>query len=45
VNPEAQTINVYRSMTGVREFGMTEEVPGDDVLPGFSMPVAQVFGG
>jgi len=27
----------------MREFGEAESLTGDDVLPGFSVPVAQLF--
>ena len=34
---------VYRSSTDVREFREADELAGDDVLPGFHVPVAQLF--
>jgi Uma2 family endonuclease len=37
------TVRVYRSVEDVREFGVGDELPGDDVLPGFSVPVSQLF--
>jgi Uma2 family endonuclease len=43
VDPEARIIYAYRSPTDVREFRETDELPGDDVLPGFRVPVAQLF--
>ena len=42
-DPTAKTVFVYRSLTEVREFGEGENVPGDDVLPGFSAPVGDLF--
>jgi len=36
-------VSAYRSMTDVREFGEDDALPGDDVLPGFSVPVASSF--
>jgi Uma2 family endonuclease len=44
VDPEARVIYAYRSMTDVREFTADDMLPGDDVLPGFSVQVAQLFG-
>lgn len=41
--PETQTVYAYRSPTDVREFGINDVVPGDDVLPGFNAPVAMLF--
>lgn len=40
--PATQTVYAYRSPTDVREFGINDVVPGDDVLPGFSAPVAML---
>jgi len=42
-DPTAQTVYAYRSMTDVREFTADDTLPGDDVLPGFAVPVAQLF--
>jgi hypothetical protein len=33
----------YRALTEVREFGENDDLPGDDVLPGFSVKVAELF--
>ncbi len=41
--PESGTVYAYRSLTDVREFGEKDNLPGDDVLPGFSVPVAPLF--
>ncbi|MCS6941107.1 MAG: Uma2 family endonuclease, partial [Roseiflexus sp.] len=43
VDPHARRVYAYRSMTDVREFTEADELPGDDVLPGFSVPVAALF--
>jgi Uma2 family endonuclease len=37
------TVRAYRSLVDVREFGAGDELPGDDVLPGFSMRVEKLF--
>jgi len=36
-------VYAYRSLTDVREFGEADTLAGDDVLPGFSVPVASLF--
>jgi Uma2 family endonuclease len=43
VDPEAQRIYAYRSLTEVQEFTEKDELSGDEVLPGFSAPVAELF--
>jgi Uma2 family endonuclease len=43
VDPQAWMVYAYRSMTDVREFSEHDELPGDDILPGFSVKVAQLF--
>ena len=42
-DPDSRTVSVYRSLTDVREFTERDALPGDDVLPGFSVPVASLF--
>ncbi len=42
-DPAARTIYAYRSLTDVREFTESGTLTGDDVLPGFSVPVANLF--
>jgi Uma2 family endonuclease len=42
-NPADKTVYSYRSTTDVREFGEADALIGDDVLPGFSVPVASLF--
>ena len=42
-DPATRTVYAYRSLTDVREFPETATLPGDDVLPGFSVPVAALF--
>jgi Uma2 family endonuclease len=37
------TVRVYRSFEDVREYGPGDALPGDDVLPGFSVPVSRLF--
>jgi Uma2 family endonuclease len=43
VDPEARTITVYRSASQVQVFGMGDTLTAEDVLPGFSTPVAALF--
>lgn len=44
VHPRTRAVTVYRSRTDVRVLGEGEVVEGGDVLPGFSLVVAEVFG-
>jgi Uma2 family endonuclease len=43
VDPPARTVYAYRSMTEIREFSEHDHLPGDEVLPGFSVKVAELF--
>ncbi len=38
-----QTVYVYRSLTAVQRFTAEDELPGGDVLPGFSVLVRELF--
>ncbi|NUM48314.1 MAG: Uma2 family endonuclease [Anaerolineales bacterium] len=40
---ETHIVHVFRSPTDVREFKEGEELPGDEVLPGFSVAVGELF--
>jgi len=42
-DPDEQIVYVYRSLTDVREFKADDALPGDDVLPGFEVPVLSLF--
>ena len=42
-DPATRTVYAYRSLTDVREFSETATLTGDDVLPGFSVPVSALF--
>jgi Uma2 family endonuclease len=42
-DPATHTVYAYRSVTNIQEFGESETLPGDEVLPGFSVPVADLF--
>lgn len=42
-DPKARIVYAYRSVTDVREFTAADELPGDDILPGFAVPVAHLF--
>jgi Uma2 family endonuclease len=42
-DPEVRTVYAYRSLTDVREFTEADTLPADDVLPGFSVPVASLL--
>jgi Uma2 family endonuclease len=43
VDPEKRRVTAYRSLTDKRQFAADQDLPGDDVLPGFSIPVARLF--
>lgn len=42
-DPQTRSVHAYRALTDVREFTENDDLPGDDVLPGFSVKVAQLF--
>ena len=42
-DPQTRSVYAYRALTDVREFTENDDLPGDDVLPGFSVKVAQLF--
>jgi len=44
VDPEERSISAYRSLTDIREFGENDVLTLEDVLPGFSLPLADLFG-
>jgi Uma2 family endonuclease len=43
VDPGARCVYAYRSLTDIRLFEHHDQLPGDDVLPGFAMPVSRFF--
>lgn len=44
VNPELRTIRIFReNIFNMKQVGPADELTGDDVLPGFSCPVAELF--
>jgi Uma2 family endonuclease len=42
-NPKLRTVSVHRSSSGVITLTEADELDGDDVVPGFKLPVAEVF--
>jgi len=42
-DPSDRTVYVYRSLTNVRELTEADTLTGEDVLPGFAVPVASLF--
>ncbi len=42
-DPDSRMVYAYRSPTSVSEFSASDALTGDDVLPGFSAPVASLF--
>jgi Uma2 family endonuclease len=43
VDPLTQSVTVYRSRRDIVVLAAAELLSGDDVLPGFTLPVAEVF--
>jgi Uma2 family endonuclease len=43
VNPRAKTVTVYRSLQEIRILTEADTLDGEEVAPGFSLPVAQIF--
>ena len=44
VDPRRRTITVYRSLTDITILTEMDTLEGGDIIPGFSCPVAEVFG-
>lgn len=42
-DPTSSSVYAYRSITDVREFTSEQDLLGDEILPGFSVRVAQLF--
>ena len=42
-DPQTRSVHAYRALTNVRAFTEKDDLPGDDVLPGFSVKVTQLF--
>jgi Uma2 family endonuclease len=42
-DPATRTVYAYRSLTEIRPFAENDMLTGDEVLPGFSVPVASLF--
>jgi Uma2 family endonuclease len=43
VDPQNKTVTVYRSRREVAVFTLEDTLTADDLLPGFSLPVAEIF--
>jgi Uma2 family endonuclease len=43
VNPATRTVVVFRSEVDPETLGETDALDGDNVLPGFSVPVTEIF--
>ena len=43
IDPPSQTAEVYTSPTEVRHVGKNQALDGGDVLPGFRLPLKQLF--
>jgi len=44
IDPRSKSVTVYRSLKDVQVFTVREVLSGQDVLPGFSLPVSALFG-
>jgi Uma2 family endonuclease len=42
-DPTERVVYAYRSLTDVRQFAEKDQLPGDDVLAGFSVAVGNLF--
>jgi len=42
-DPRRQQVYVYSSLTEMERFTMAEALSGGKILPGFSVPVAELF--
>jgi Uma2 family endonuclease len=45
IDPERETVTVYRANGTVSVFGANDTLTGDDVLPGFACEVRALVGG
>ncbi len=45
VDPRTRTVTVYRSRNQIVVLKESDSLTGDDVLPGFSVPIAEIFAG
>lgn len=45
VDPQQRRVHAYRALTEVALFTEEDTLPGEDVLPGFSMSLADIFAG
>ena len=43
VNPRNKTVKVHRSPTNIVTLTMTDTLDGDDVVPGWQMPITDIF--
>ena len=44
VDPATRTVTVHRRADQIERFGAGDELPGGDLLPGFRLAVAEIFG-
>jgi Uma2 family endonuclease len=43
IRPQTRTITTYRSLTQIRLLTEADTLDGEDLLPGFSLPVREIF--
>ena len=44
VDPRTRTVTVYRSRSRINVLAIGDQISGDDVVEGFTLPVAEIFG-
>jgi Uma2 family endonuclease len=44
VNPRRRLVTVYRAATAARILTLTDELSGEDVIPGWAIRVGEIFG-
>jgi Uma2 family endonuclease len=43
IDPATRTVSVYRGRDQIVPLGISDELSGDDILPGFKVPIAEIF--
>jgi Uma2 family endonuclease len=43
INPRNRTVTIYKSLTDVTVLKETDQINGDDVVPGFTYPISKLF--